>query len=325
MSARAWSPAARCRLRSHSTPTAASVAATSAAPTGETPNRYPAATPAKAACPIPSPIRLICRWTRKNPTAGASTPTTAPVAKAIRMKSASRMNMGRVVPVGGELGGGAVEDDAAADEDDALDESPHGAELVGDVEDRDTESLVQLAEERAESLLRVDVDTGGGLVENEELRLAGEGLRDEGALLLATGQPLDRRCRPVLETDARDRVCDRLPVNGAERLQKASAGDAAGGHHLAHGGRRIDREPGALREIPAVLQVAHAIGGLAEEGRLAFHRLLETECDAQEGRLAASVWAGDGDELAAPDLEVDAAQDLGPAGIRERDVLQLNG
>jgi hypothetical protein len=40
------------------------------------------------------------------------------------------MNMGRVVPVGGELGGGAVEDDAAADEDDALDESLHGAELM---------------------------------------------------------------------------------------------------------------------------------------------------------------------------------------------------
>src|SRR4029079_17322735 len=204
MSASAWSPAARCRLRSHSTPTAASVAATSAAPTGETPKRYPAATPAKAACPIPSPIRLICRWTRKNPTAGASTPTTAPVANAIRMNSASRMNMGRVVPVGGELGGRAVEDDAAADEDDALDESLHGAEFVRDVEDGDAESLVQLAEERAEGLLRVDVDTGGRLVEDEEVRLAGKRLRDERALLLATREPLNRRRRPILEADTRD-------------------------------------------------------------------------------------------------------------------------
>src|SRR6187200_3395062 len=142
MSASAWSPAARCRLRSHSTPTAASVAATSAAPTGETPNRYPAATPANAACPIPSPMRLICRWTRKNPTAGASTPTTAPVANAIRMKSASRMNMGRVVPVGRELGGRAVEDDPATDEDHALDEALDRPELVRDVEDRDAEGLV---------------------------------------------------------------------------------------------------------------------------------------------------------------------------------------
>src|SRR6187200_1711341 len=222
MSASAWSPAARCLVLSHSTPTAARVAATSAAPTGETPKRYPAATPAKAACPIPSPIRLICRWTRKNPTAGASTPTTAPVANAIRMKSASRMDMRRVVPVGRELGGRAVEDDPAADEDDTLDEPFHRAELVRDVENRDAESLVQPAEKRAESLLRVDVDTGGRLVENEELRLAGERLRDEGALLLATGEPLDRRCRSVLEADARDRVCDRPAVGMAERPQEAA-------------------------------------------------------------------------------------------------------
>src|SRR6185436_20275579 len=133
MSASAWSPAARCLVRSHSTPTAASVAATSAAPTGETSRRYPAATPANAACPIPSPIRLIRRWTRKKPTAGARIPTTAPVAKATRMKSASRMDMGGVVPVRGQVGRPPVEDDAASHEDDPLGELLHGAELVGDV------------------------------------------------------------------------------------------------------------------------------------------------------------------------------------------------
>src|SRR6185503_11639085 len=212
MSASAWSPAARCLVRSHSTPTAARVAATSAAPTGETSRRYPAATPAKAACPIPSPIRLICRWTRKNPTAGASTPTTAPVAKAIRMKSASRMNMGRVVPVGGKLGGRAVEDDPAADEYHSFDEALDRAELVRDVEDRDAERLVQLSEEGAECLLSVDVDAGCRLVEDEELWLAGERLGDEGALLLAAGEPLDRGGRVLLEADAGDRIFDRLPV-----------------------------------------------------------------------------------------------------------------
>ena len=191
--------------------------------------------------------------------------------------------MGRVVPVGGELGGRAVEDDAAADEDDALDEPLHGAELVRDVEDRDAESLVQLAEERAESLLSVDVDTGGRLVEDEELRLAGERLRDEGALLLAAGEPLDRRCRLVLEADARDRVRDRLAVGMAERPQEAATRDAAGGHHLAHGRRRVDREPGALGEIPDPVAVADAVGGLAEEARLAAGGLLEAQRDPAGG------------------------------------------
>src|SRR3954465_1287993 len=169
MSASAWSPAALCLVRSHSTPTAASVAATSAAPTGETSGRNPAATPAKAACPIPSPIRLIRLCTRKNPTAGARTPTTAPVAKATRMKSASRMDMRRVVPVCGQVGRPSVEHDAAPHEDDALGELLHGAEFVGDVEDGDAQVTVELSEKGAERLLRIHVDPRGRLVEDKQL------------------------------------------------------------------------------------------------------------------------------------------------------------
>ena len=69
------------------------------------PSRYPAATPANATWPIPSPIRLSCRWTRKKPTAGASRPTIAPAAKASRMNSSSSMRRGcrRVVPDAGEV------------------------------------------------------------------------------------------------------------------------------------------------------------------------------------------------------------------------------
>jgi hypothetical protein len=111
----------------------------------------------------------------------------------------------------------------------------------------------------------------------------------------------------------------------AERPQEAATSDAAGGHHLTHGRRRVDREPGALSEVPDPVAVAGAVGGLAEEARLAAGGLLEAQRDPQEGRLASSVRAGDRDELPAPDLEVDAAQNLGPAGIRERDVLQLDG
>ena len=58
--------------------------------------------------------------------------------------------------MGRKLGGRAVEDDAAADQDHALDEPLDGAELVRDVENRDAESLVQLAEKGAEGLLRVE-------------------------------------------------------------------------------------------------------------------------------------------------------------------------
>src|SRR5262245_52176190 len=103
------------------------------------------------------------RSTRKNPTAGARTPTTAPVASARRMNSRSSMlvtelvDVGRVVPDTGESRRWAVVDDAAADEDDPVDDVLDRAELVRDVEDRDPEALAELLEEEPERLLRCGV------------------------------------------------------------------------------------------------------------------------------------------------------------------------
>src|SRR5215211_7168314 len=131
-------------------PTAARTQTTSADATGSIPSKYPAATPAKAACPIPSPIRLMRRCTRKKPTAGARSPTTAPAAKARRMKSASRMDMRRVMPGIRELGRRPVVEDLPAHEHEPLDEGLDGAELMGDVDDRHPQLPVQLAEERCE-------------------------------------------------------------------------------------------------------------------------------------------------------------------------------
>src|SRR6185436_5566951 len=105
-------------------------AATTPVATGEIPIRYPAATPANATWPIPSPIRLIRRWTRKKPTAGASTPTTAPAPNASRMNSWSSMKVGGVVPEVGQVGGAAVKGDPAPDEQQPLGDVLDRTELV---------------------------------------------------------------------------------------------------------------------------------------------------------------------------------------------------
>ena len=57
---------------------APTTAATSAVRFARRRGGSPAATPANATCPIPSPISGWRRCTRKKPTAGARTPTTAP-------------------------------------------------------------------------------------------------------------------------------------------------------------------------------------------------------------------------------------------------------
>src|SRR6476619_8171829 len=149
--------------------TAAPTAATRAVSTGAAPVRTPTATPARATCPMPSPIRDRRRWTRKTPTSGAAMPTSRAATSAWRMKSRASSSamvasgpgveragggrarqrrlrdvelLGVVVAVegqapagadGGERVGRPVEGDAAAgDEDDAGHDVGEGLELVRD-------------------------------------------------------------------------------------------------------------------------------------------------------------------------------------------------
>src|SRR5215207_4925403 len=100
---------------------------------------YASATPANATWPIPSPIRLSRRWTRKKPTAGARTPMTAPVASASRMNSSSSMRVRGVVPDARQLRRAAVEHDRPADEHESLDEALDRSELVRHVEVGDSQ------------------------------------------------------------------------------------------------------------------------------------------------------------------------------------------
>src|SRR4051794_25604522 len=152
--------------------------------------------------PTPSPIRLSWRWTRKKPTAGASRPTTTPATSASRMNSRSRMCMGWVVPGCRELGGRSVELDAATHHDQAVGVRLNRAELMGDEEHRHAEVAAQLFDQLGQSGLRVGVNPGGGLVEDEQLRRTRERLGDEGPLALPPGERRERPLRKVAEAHA---------------------------------------------------------------------------------------------------------------------------
>src|SRR5262245_61028638 len=146
-------------------------------------------------------MRLMRRWTRKKPTAGARTPITAPTAKARRMNSESNMDVRGVVPDAGKLGRRPVEDDRPAHEHETLDVMLDGAELVRDVEDGHAEVDVEPREQLAERLLALGVDPGRGLVERQQPWLARKRLRDQRPLLLATREAAQLGIRAVAEAD----------------------------------------------------------------------------------------------------------------------------
>src|SRR3954468_23715484 len=195
-----------------------------------------------------SPIRLISRCTRKNPTVGASTPTIAPAANASRMNSRSSMDVRRAVPDAGEARRRPVVDDPLADEDEAADELLHGAELVRDVQERHRQVAVEPVEERRERLLRLDVDPRRRLVEDEQRRARRERLRDERALLLPPREPCHRPPREVRHPDALQCLVDRLAVLAAKTAEQPER-STAGLDDLPDRRRRAHGDPRALREV----------------------------------------------------------------------------
>src|SRR5439155_1168789 len=147
---------------------------------------------------MPSPTRLSRRWTRKNPTAGASSPTTMPAPNASRMNSRSSMCVRRVVPDTRQGRGGPVEDDLASNQDESFDESLDRAELVRDVQDGHAELVSQPLEQRVDRGLRPLREVAD--LPREPLDAARSGLRE------SDGQADERSLAAAVRAGDRDEL-----------------------------------------------------------------------------------------------------------------------
>ena len=92
-----------------------------------------------------------------------------------------------------------------------------------DVEDGHAELVPEVLEQRGDCILRFDVDAGGRLVQDEQLRLRSECLGDEGTLLLAAGERRQPPVRLGREADSVDRLAHRLTVGAGKWAEQARA------------------------------------------------------------------------------------------------------
>jgi hypothetical protein len=230
--------------------------------------------------------------------------------------------MRRVVPDPGKIPRGAVEDDRPPHEHESLDVMLDGSELVGDVDDRDSELAVQVGEEIGQRLLRLGVDTRRRLVENQERWLPGECLRDERALLHPAGESPDRCIGHRLEADAADRLRDKRAIRMTQPADEPAGSEPAGGNDLAYGRRRVATELRTLRQIAERAPAGEAVGGLAVEQSRALRRPLEPEKDPNQRGLSTTVRACDGHELALAQLEVDTLEHSLAGPIPERNAVK---
>src|SRR5262245_35619090 len=165
------------------------------------------------------------------------------------MNSWSRMDMGGVVPGRRQSTWVAVEDDRPPDEDEALDVALDRTELVRDEEHGCPELAVELVEQGGERLLRVDVHSRGRLVDDEEARLPGEGLRDQRPLLLSAGQGCDRPVGESVEAHPVDCLSHPGAVGATHPAEHPDPGYAPRRDHFLDCHRRLDPELRALSQV----------------------------------------------------------------------------
>ncbi len=185
-------------------------------------------------------------------------------------------------------------------------------ELVADDDARDALGLQP--DDQVEQVLRVVLVQGrGGLVEDEQLDVLVQRLRDLHELLLADADVLDLRVRVVTQADAGEQVLGTQlrggPVDGAEAAGLVAEEQVLGDRELRDQRELLvdDHDAGLL----GLLDVREA-DFLALEDDLAGVGAVRVDAgeDLHQGRLAGTVLAADRVDLAGTDVERDLRECL---------------
>jgi hypothetical protein len=189
----------------------------------------------------------------------------------------------------------------------------HTREIVRRHEDR-AATLRESFEEIHQLLLRRWIDTGRGLIEQEELGFRCEGAGEEDALLLATGQGTDRPAREVGGVDVGQRVARHGALRGARPSTARLSRDPAHQDHV------LDEEwivPAQLLRLREVRDAPRRPCWLAEDHGRSGHRGQDSDNDLEQCRLPRAVRADERDQLTGLHREVDAGDD-GPTRVVSR-------
>ncbi len=165
---------------------------------------------------------------------------------------------------------------------------------------------------------KLDVDAGGGFVQEQDLRLVAERLGDHHPPLHAAGERRDLGVLLVPQGQVAQHlfhvgVVGRLPEQAAAVIDGRPDGfEGVGRQLLGHQADLGPRRPVVLDHVVAIRQHT-AIGGAHQAAGY-----------ADQGRLARAVGAEQGEDLPLPDDQVDALERLETASVGLRKAFYRN-
>ena len=170
-------------------------------------------------------------------------------------------------------------------------------------------ALEALAHQLEDLQAVVDVEIGGGLVEQQHLGPLGQGPGHRHPLFFAAGQAGDRPVGQFLDAGGGERLVDQGQVGRGGRAEAVQVRVQSHLHHLAHGVTEADHE--VLRhqgESPRQLLLRPAVQRSAAEGHPAGMRLEQAAEQVEQGGLAAAVGAEDAVAAARRQLQADVTE-----------------
>ena len=213
----------------------------------------------------------------------------------------------------------ALLDHAVAHHDDLVGHRHRLDLVVGHVDRRGLQALVQLLQLGAHRHAQLGVEVRERLVEQEHLRVAHDAAPHRDALALAAGELARIAVEQLGEPEDRGGLRHARVDLGARALGEQHAE----GHVVAHLHVRVERVVLEHHRDVALLRL-HVVHDLAADRDLAAADLLEPRDHAQQRRLAAARGPDQHRELAVGDVDVDAADHVGAAEVLV-DVADVDG
>src|SRR5690606_22305317 len=197
-------------------------------------------------------------------------------------------------------------DDAAVHDHHAIGQSHRLDLVVGDVDRRRLDLLVNLLDLGAHLHAQLGVEVGQRLVEQEDLRMADDGPAHSDALALAAGELLRASIQQLVDAEDRGRLLDPLTNLLFRELPQLQAE----GHVLEDRHVRIERVVLEHHGDVPVLR-RHVVDDAVADPDFALGHLFQPGDHPQGRALPAARGPDEHDELIVGDIEVDAAHRLG--------------
>jgi hypothetical protein len=212
--------------------------------------------------------------------------------------------------IGGEGVGGSGLDDAAEIHDgDAVTDVTDDGEVVCNKKIGEAQSLLQAAEQVEDLSLDGDIESGDGLIADDEVGFDGESAGDADALALAAAEFVGvARCEVGAESDELEELFDALAYAAAGEamdIEDFADGLADGHARVERAERILENDLGSTPEATEAIAIEGSNVGAVEEDA-ASARLDEAEDGATGRGLAGAGLTDEAEGLAAADLEGDA-------------------